>query len=229
MKIQFFQEESGEVMLEGMLVTILTIFMLVWILGIGFIYYQRNVATVVTNDAATKIADTYSFPSTDMVIGYLDSMDYISRDLYRYAFFSEVSGPSLLKANETKVQNYIQQRLKETNFAGVVNEVTVELRLVNDSQLRTHVEVESVTTFNTPFGAVLKFFGMSPEFSYKAVGRADCTDKIDYISKVDYQARMMGGKDIHSTGKKALQSWVKLIRKLATIFNHSYDLDPSQG
>ena len=41
--------ESGEVMLEGMIVTVITVFILIWLLGLGFLYYQRYVTTIVTN------------------------------------------------------------------------------------------------------------------------------------------------------------------------------------
>ena len=52
--------ESGEVMIEGMIVLLITMIMLVWLLALGFIYYERYILTAVTNDAACKIADTYS-------------------------------------------------------------------------------------------------------------------------------------------------------------------------
>ena len=48
--------ERGAIMLEGMIVTVITLFVLIWILGLGFVYYQRYLTTVVTNDAAAKVA-----------------------------------------------------------------------------------------------------------------------------------------------------------------------------
>ena len=51
--------EQGEIMIEGMIVMVITMFILIWILGLGFLYYQRYVTTIVTNDAAVKIASTY--------------------------------------------------------------------------------------------------------------------------------------------------------------------------
>ena len=77
------QSESGEVMLEGMIVVIVTLFVLLWILGLGFLFYQRYVVSVVTNDAAVKIAATYNNPTADIVMGFVTTEDMRSRSLYR--------------------------------------------------------------------------------------------------------------------------------------------------
>ena len=53
-------QERGAIVLEGMIATIFTVFMLVWVLGLGFVCYQRYVTTVVTNDATVKVASTYN-------------------------------------------------------------------------------------------------------------------------------------------------------------------------
>ena len=41
--------------------------MLVWILGVGFIYYQKYVVRIATNDLAKKVAVTYDSPDSDIV------------------------------------------------------------------------------------------------------------------------------------------------------------------
>ena len=40
------RKEDGEIMLEGMIVIIITLFILIWILAVGFIYYQRYIKIV---------------------------------------------------------------------------------------------------------------------------------------------------------------------------------------
>lgn len=42
-KKYFEKNEKGEIMLEGMIVIIITLFILIWILAVGFIYYQRYI------------------------------------------------------------------------------------------------------------------------------------------------------------------------------------------
>ena len=82
------KNENGEVMLEGMLVMIITMFMLIWILAVGFIYYQRYITNIVVNDAAVKIASTYNNPTSDIVMGYVTTEELQNRDLYRNFSFS---------------------------------------------------------------------------------------------------------------------------------------------
>lgn len=55
-KKYFEKNEKGEIMLEGMIVIIITLFILIWILAVGFIYYQRYITNIVANDTAVKIA-----------------------------------------------------------------------------------------------------------------------------------------------------------------------------
>lgn len=62
---------------------VITMFILIWILGLVFLYYQRYVTTVVTNDAALKIASTYNNPTSDIIMGYVTTEDISNRDLYR--------------------------------------------------------------------------------------------------------------------------------------------------
>ena len=42
-KKYFEKNEMGEIMLEGMIVIIITLFILIWILAVGFIYYQKKI------------------------------------------------------------------------------------------------------------------------------------------------------------------------------------------
>lgn len=130
---------------------------------------------------------------------------------------------SLFEKNSEKVQKYVEYRLQKTNFYGVIDSVEVNLEIVSDSALRKHVEVSARCIFKTPFGGALNFMGMSDTFDYRAVGRADCTDMIEYISTVDFGRRIATGADIKSNWKNLINSSAKLIYKLIDLFNHSYD------
>ncbi len=219
MKKNSFKDELGEVMLEGMIVMIVTMITLVFILGIGFIYYQRYVVTAITNDAALKIADTYSNPKSDLIIGYIEPEDLEDRDLYRWKVSDNV-----VALNTDKATKYVKYCLEKTNFNGVIGDVEVTLKFVSDSALRKHVDLETVCTFNTPFGFVLEFMGMDRDFTYKASARADCTDKIDYISNVDFQDHVMSD-NAFATGAvgKVLKSGITLVKKLMATYNHVYN------
>lgn len=204
------KKEQGEIMLEGLIVTIITTLMLIWILAIGFVYYQRYLLTAVTNDAAAKVAATYSNPGSDLVMGYISCNELSGRDLYR-----GFTNNALFELNQSKAQAYVCYILEQRNFAGTIDNVEVNMKLVADSALRKHITIETTCTFNTPFGAALKLFGMSSQQTYTATSSADCTDIADYISTVDFASYQLSGNAVSS-------KVISLINSLISFFNHRY-------
>ena len=200
--------EQGEVMLEGMIIVVLTTFLLLWILGVGFLYYQRSILVSTTNDAASKIAATYNNPSSDIIMGYISSDNISERDLYR-----GFENGSLRDANEAKADAYVKYVMNRRNFVGTVKDVNVSLQMVPESAVRRHVQLTAVCTFNTPFGAALEMFGMDKEVKYSVTSCADCTDIIDYISTVDYANRVLSGADLNSKIINCINSLVKLYNR----------------
>lgn len=204
-------KEKGEVMLEGMIVTLITTFLLVWVLGLGFVYYQRYLVTAITNDAAAKVAATYNNPDSDLIMGYISTENISERDLYRH-----FTKNNLYELNKAKATAYINYVLDKTNFAGTIQSVNVEMDLVNDSALRKHIEITSECTFNTPFGFALDFFGMDGTTTYSCSSRADSTDISDYITTVDFASYQLGGNGVNS-------DVLNMINSLIGIFNHVYE------
>jgi len=211
------KSERGEVMLEGMLIMVLTMFILVWILGLGFLYYQRYTVTIVTNDTAAKIASVYNNPTSDIVLGYVTPEELIDRDLYRN--FSIVSMFSNLEElNQDKAECYVKYTLEKVNFFNVVKDVKVNVNLVKDSWARKHVEVTTMCSFNTPFGIGLDMFGMGKEHTYSVTACADCTDILEYSSAVGFQKSMLhDGKLVSGSGM--LDSIVKMINSFVKTYN----------
>ena len=119
--------EKGAIMLEAIFVMVITMLVLVWLLAVGFLYYQRYTTTVVTNDAAVKIASTYNNPSSDIIMGYVATEDVSGRNLYRN-FTSGSASSNLLEVNEKRAEAYVKYILDKANFSGVVEDVDVELK-----------------------------------------------------------------------------------------------------
>lgn len=213
MREAIWKREQGAIMLEGMIVTVITLFVLIWILGLGFVYYQRYVTTVVTNDAVTKVASTYNNVDSDIIMGYVNTEALSGRNLYR-----RFSSDNLQGTNEDRAGAYIRYILDKANFVGVVDSVDVELNLVLDSTLRRHVELTTTCTYNTPFGEGLEFFGMSKVNTYQVKACADCTDYADYISTVDFGYALTDGTFTGGTG--IINDVVKLLNTCVKTFNH---------
>lgn len=205
--------ERGAIMLEGMVVTVITLFVLIWILGLGFVYYQRYLTTVVTNDAAAKVASTYNNPNSDIIMGYVSTEALSGRNLYR-----RFAADGLQSTNEERAGAYVRYILDKANFTGVVDNVDVELKLVMDSTLRRHVELTTTCTYNTPFGEGLEMFGMEGVHTYQVKSCADCTDYADYVSTVDYGYAWSDGT--FTKGMGIIDSAIGLINSLVGTYNH---------
>ena len=212
------KNEQGEVMLEGMIVMVITMFVLVWLLGLGFLYYQRYVTTIVTNDAAVKIATTYNNPTSDIIMGYVTTEDISNRDLYRN--FTVGSQSDLKEVNKDRAQSYIKYVLNTANFAGTVKDISVELKLVSDSLVRKHIELTTVCEYNTPFGEIFEMFGMNRTAKYTVTASADYTDIADYISTVNFANSLTDGTFTSGTG--FIDSLVKMLNKLVEVYNHKH-------
>ncbi len=217
MKRGKFLQESGAVMLEGMVVMVVTMLVLVWLLAVGFIYYQRYLTTVVTNDAAVKIASTYHNPDSDIIMGYITTEDVSARDLYR-GYGRGSSAGNLLEVNERRTTEYVKYVLDKANFSGVVDDVDVRLELVADSYVRSHVKLTVTCTYRTPFGEVLGVFGMRGKQTYSVVSCSDCTDILNYYSTVSFADAITDGT--YSKGTGIVDSVVKLLNTLVKTYNH---------
>ena len=55
------EAESGELMIETTIVLIMTIFIMLFILSLGFYFYQSTIYGIIANETITEISDTYKF------------------------------------------------------------------------------------------------------------------------------------------------------------------------
>lgn len=206
-------------MIEGMIVMVITMFILIWILGLGFLYYQRYVTTVVTNDAAVKIASTYNNPTSDIIMGYVTTEDISNRDLYR-GFAVGSNSSDLHTVNEDRAQSYVKYVLDNANFAGTVKEVNVELEMVSDSAVRRHIELTTVCEYNTPFGEIFEMFGMGRTAKYSVTASADYTDMADFVSTVNFCKSLSDGTFTSGTG--FIDSLIGMLNTLVGVYNHNH-------
>lgn len=213
-KKYFEKNEKAEIMLEGMIVIIITLFILIWILAVGFIYYQRYITNIVANDTAVKIASTYNNPISDIVMGYVTTEELQSRDLYR-GFTAE---SKLQDINEERAKAYVKYMLDNTNFNGVVKNIDVQMELVEDSIFRKHIKITINCTYNTPFGDALNYFGMDTNSKYCVSASAECVDYAEYMSVINGEAILNSGEYTKNSGfvnsvVKVLNSFIKLYNR----------------
>lgn len=206
-------------MIEGMIIMVITMFILIWLLGLGFLYYQRYVTTIVTNDAAVKIASTYNNPTSDIIMGYVTAEDISNRDLYR-GFAVGSNSSDLYKVNEDRAASYVKYVLNTANFAGTVKDVEVDLKMCSDSAMRRHIELTTVCEYNTPFGEVFEMFGMGRTAKYKVTASAEYIDISDYVSTVNFGKSLTDGTFTAGTG--FVNSLIGMLNTLVKVYNHSH-------
>ncbi len=168
--------ESGEVMIESTVVIVITLLMLVWILAIGFIYYQKYVVSIATNELAKKVAVTYDSPNSDIIMGYVSAKDVAGKRIY---FKGDVTDE-----NKDRADSYMNYMMNKANLFGTVKDVKVEIEYTGDATGRSHVKVTTECTFNTPFGLFLEGFGMSGTTTYRVSAYADSTDVQGHLSTI---------------------------------------------
>jgi len=204
------KSESGEVMLESTIIMVLTMLLLIWILAIGFVYYQKYVTTIITNDTATKIASTYSNPTSDIIMGFVKAEDLSARNLYR-----NFTADNLVEVHKERAEQYINYQLTKSNFLGTIDNIEVLVELKRDSLTRKHVQITTNVTFNTPFGVALEVFGFESKQTYSMISCAECTDIADYCSTIAYGEYL--GREVREND--FIDSVVSLINSLLSLYN----------
>lgn len=211
MKVLIDREDNGSLMLDGMIVMLMTIMILVFLLGFGFLLYQQWAVSNIANDTAVRIAQSYVYPDTDPVIGYVN-VDLIEGvPLFRYA------GNKLMKKNESKGQKYAAWSLEKSSFAYPVAPPNIRVDTKYDGLARRHVEVVIQAEYEIPFGGALEYFGLSRTVTYTGTGEAVCVDILDYVNTVDSVKSLMNqtyGSKAVGAGKAVLG----MIKKVLKVF-----------
>lgn len=205
------RKESGAIMLEGMIVIIITMLMLVWILGVGFLYYQKYTVRIVTNDVAKKLASTYDAPSSDIIMGYESQEDITKKRMELPANSTRV--------NQLRAESYVKYILDKANFYGTVQGVKVTVEPTKDAFSRSHIKVTTECTFKTPFGEGLEFMGMSSVITYSVTAYAESTSMKDHIAAITMADALTDGTLLAGTG--LVEKTVKMINSFISTYKQT--------
>ena len=72
--------ENGEVMIESLLVLIPTLFVIVFLMSLGFLLYQQWNIQYTADDIASKVADAYSYKDAKITTTEVDLEDITERE-----------------------------------------------------------------------------------------------------------------------------------------------------
>jgi Flp pilus assembly protein TadG len=202
--------KKGEIVIESMLVMIPVIFVLVFLISLGFLLYQQWNIQIVADNVATKVAQTYPLLDTDIKTGEATLDQIKDVELYRYIF----SDTKYAKTNEVRTKTYTKNYLNKSSFSSSVGGLNTTMRVEEDSLARRHIVVNVSGKYKIPFGDGLEIFNMKSTRTFSATGIAECSDLNDYISTVNYikvVPKMTLGNS-HFIG--ALDSWMGVIKNI---------------
>lgn len=204
---KFKNNRGGEITLETMLVMIPTIFVLVFLLGLGFLLYQHWDVQIVADDVATKIAGTYGTLSAENSTGAITEEQYNDISLYRYRTGTE---STYRLENKARAKTYLTNRLRVTSYSSAISEPTVDYNVgVNDSFARRHMEIKISATYRVPFSEGLELMGIDGERTYSGTSAAECIDMLDYINATTFADEV--SNYVNSGSMSNLNSWINMM------------------
>lgn len=206
-------DEAGEIMIESMIIVLMTTFILIFLISLGFLLYQRCLVSTVANEVAAEVAQTYRYTGImDEEINSPEAMhsavDGIKK--YRYLF----SWGAMESDNGEKAESYTIERLKKTSFAAVDSGPNVEIKTVNMDIGRRYVQVTVEVKYSIFWGGALKAFGMEDAYVISSTAYAECNDISSYINTVKFTKYACNRVDGATTLGKAVNSMLSLFKTI---------------
>lgn len=210
------RNENGEIMIESMLVLLPTMFVMVFLIALGFLLYQQWNVQFVADSVASRLSDVYSYYSysdADIKTGKVTLDQIEDRAMYRYLFFKGKTAA----AAEEKGRDYGEMLLDLTNCTTVSNEA-IYVDTVDDGMGRRHIVVEVSGDYKIPFGAGLEIFGMSSTKHIEASSAAECVDITEYFATVTW-AKSIGKIIVDNDETKATKALDSILSALDTVLS----------
>lgn len=209
---QLREENSGEIMIEALLVFIPTLFVIVFLISLGFVYYQQWNVQYVADAVAEQVALSYGYDNEGVTDGALTRDQIIDRRIYRYSF-----GKDKTQSHAVDVgQKYGDHLFRLTNLAKPQNKETIDVTIKEDSLGRRHAQVHVEGSYYMYFGEGLRVMGFSDNYKYEATSLAECYDMSALGSAVMFTKN---GVDILLNGSKIktmVNDWFKAVKNVLT-------------
>ena len=166
-------------------------------------------------DTASRIAQTYAYPYSDPVTGFVSASIRAKLSPYRY------QDGTIAQNNAARAERYAKYMLKNTVFSPEQN-IKIRVETVHDNVAHQHIEVTVTAVCEIPFGFAMKYFGQSPYRTFTATGRAVCTDIKHYIYTIktidSFEDNI--GLGIDSRFIKTIENSIKLIKDFGGWLNY---------
>ena len=206
------RKECGSVMLESTYCILISVIVLMFIMSFGFFLYQHTVVTIVANEVAEEVAQTYKLRNVT------DSSTVTSSDIsgigkYRYLFFSD----SFNTKNEAKLTTLANVRLTKTSLNEMDGRIKINVETVVDDIGRRHYEVTVSQRYTFLLGGLLSFIGQSDSQIIERTSYVESPDVLNYVNTV--KATQYGIDEL-SENVGLLDTIDSAISLLHSIFEH---------
>lgn len=208
--------ESGTIMLEGLMVFGITLLLLFLVLSIFSVLYQQWNIRTIANEAVTRVAQTYKFADSDVDTGEVSIDQLTSVRPYRYLWNSD----ELEDAARTKLKSYVTERLRKTTFAKQAADPEITVEVKHDALARRHIELTVKGSFSVPFGQILAYLGLvegDGAITYQTTSYAECLDLSDYVSSVKFVGNALELDGLNSGVVSAIDSILNLATKILNL------------
>ncbi len=127
-------DESGTMMIEATYCMVAVLFVLIFIMGFGFIYYQTVMFNIACNQCAEEVIQTYKL---ETVTHNYEVTQKAVEDVGKYRYFLG----NIQKASKTHLNTLVNERLAATSFALDGGDATVDIKPFIDDIGRRHYAV----------------------------------------------------------------------------------------
>lgn len=204
------ESENGEIMIESILVMIPTLFVVLFLLSLGFLLYQQCNVQYVADDLANRVAGSYSFLDSDFETGTITIDDLEDRGRYRYCFGNKEKYDA---DSRKEAKSYGTKLLDKTSYGEKKSTEQISVTVETDSFARRHATVTVIGEYKIPFGEGLEVFGISSTRKFEATSVAECVDLSDYLSTVTYADNFVSLITGDSSKViKMIDTWLKVIQ-----------------
>lgn len=208
--------ERGVLILEATFGFFITMIVMLFLLSIGLLLYQRVLVTVVANQAATDIAQTYKLWNVS------DNSVLTKEDVTNVKLFRGAARKKYDDNSTKKAYAYVNSRLKQTSLASPDGMLDVTVKTVHDDIGRNHYEITVSQKYIFLFGDILSLFGMQNYDEITAVSRAEAKDMTGYTSNIKLY-KYLWKKTEKSTFVKLVNSVMGIIEDVCDIAYNTTD------
>lgn len=207
--INQIRDENGTIMIESTYCMLAAMIVMIFIVGLGFIYYQHVMFVVACDQVAEEVVQTYKLKNVTHNVEVTQAdVENKSMGFYRYLW------GTLQSSSKDHLNTLANERLSQTSFALSGGDATVEIVPHLDDLGRRHYAVTITKPYKFLFS---NFFNGSV---FKALKIDNTMTTTVYVEGTDI-SHITNTVDFTLFGFRILENWevTKLISGFCGLFN----------